>query len=221
MDRITRHSLSAKEGNNNEQDDEFTMPDLSFYNPLLATYWIPSIKRKDLETLGKIWKDEDKVIVVSQWASLLGLVGMILKEHNVECLILLCQCWSQSVLKLLINPTKKNRNPRVSLSLTAEGMGLNLVCNHILLFNLCWNHQLECQSHKRIYRVGQEKQERIYIFTIIFWDFCREMKLFSNIMILLNTLSYKYGYNILLTELLLLLYQFYSCIFKFPGFAWD
>lgn len=37
-DRITRLSLSAKEGNNNEQDDEFTMPDLSVYNPLLATY---------------------------------------------------------------------------------------------------------------------------------------------------------------------------------------
>lgn len=43
------------------------------------------MKRKDLETLGKIWKDEDKVIVVSQWASLLDLVGMILKEHNVKC----------------------------------------------------------------------------------------------------------------------------------------
>lgn len=38
MDRFTRLSLSATEGNNNEQDDKFTMPDLSFYNPLLATY---------------------------------------------------------------------------------------------------------------------------------------------------------------------------------------
>lgn len=38
MDRITRLSLSAKEGNKNEQDDKFTMPDLSFYSPLLATY---------------------------------------------------------------------------------------------------------------------------------------------------------------------------------------
>lgn len=63
---------------------------------------------------------------------------------------------------------KYNRNPRVPLSLTAGGMGLNLVCNHILLFNLRWDHQLESRSHKRIYRVGQEKQERIYIFTIIF-----------------------------------------------------
>lgn len=50
------------------------------------------MKRKYLETLGKIWKDEDKVIGVSQWASLLDLVGMILKEHNVKCLMLLCQC---------------------------------------------------------------------------------------------------------------------------------
>lgn len=63
---------------------------------------------------------------------------------------------------------QKNRNPKVPLSLTAGGMGLNLVCNHILLFNLRWDHQLDSQSHKRIYRVGQEKQEGIYIFTIIF-----------------------------------------------------
>lgn len=63
---------------------------------------------------------------------------------------------------------QNNRNPRVLLSLTAGGMGLNLVSNHILLFNLRWDHQLECQSHERIHRVGQEKQERIYIFTIIF-----------------------------------------------------
>lgn len=169
MDRTTRLSLSAKEGNNNEQDDEFTMPDLSFYNPLLATYWILSMKRKDLETLGKIWKDEDKVIAVSQWASLLDLLGMILKEHNVKCLILLCQCWSQSVLKLLINPTGI---PEFRYLWLLEGWAW-ILCVIISCYNLRWDHQLElrpCQSHKRIYRVGQEKQERIYIFTMIFWD---------------------------------------------------
>lgn len=36
VDRIVRLSLSAKKGNNYEQEDKFTMPDLSYYNPLLA-----------------------------------------------------------------------------------------------------------------------------------------------------------------------------------------
>lgn len=72
------------------------------------------------------------------------------------------------IAEVVDKSNQNNRNPRVPLSLTVEGMGLNLVCNHILLINLRWDHQLECQSHKRIYGVGQEKQERIYIFTIIF-----------------------------------------------------
>lgn len=49
------------------------------------------------------------------------------------------------------------------LSLTAGGVGLNLVGgNHLLLLDLHWNPQLESQACDRIYRVGQEKPVHIY-----------------------------------------------------------
>lgn len=49
------------------------------------------------------------------------------------------------------------------LSLTAGGVGLNLVgANHLLLIDLHWNPQLERQAFDRIYRVGQVKDVHIY-----------------------------------------------------------
>ena len=49
------------------------------------------------------------------------------------------------------------------LSLTAGGVGLNLVgANHLLLVDIHWNPQLENQACDRIYRVGQKKDVFIY-----------------------------------------------------------
>lgn len=49
------------------------------------------------------------------------------------------------------------------LSLTAGGVGLNLVgANHLLLVDPHWNPQLEAQAQDRIYRVGQKKPVTIY-----------------------------------------------------------
>lgn len=51
------------------------------------------------------------------------------------------------------------------LSLTAGGVGLNLVGgNHLLLVDLHWNPQLEMQAQDRIYRVGQTKDINVYKF---------------------------------------------------------
>ena len=49
------------------------------------------------------------------------------------------------------------------LSLTAGGVGLNLIGgNHLLLLDPHWNPQLESQAYDRIYRVGQKKDVHIY-----------------------------------------------------------
>ena len=49
------------------------------------------------------------------------------------------------------------------LSLTAGGVGLNLVgANHLLLTDIHWNPQLEAQAQDRIYRFGQKKNVFIY-----------------------------------------------------------
>uniref|UniRef100_A0A182HHP9 Transcription termination factor 2 n=1 Tax=Anopheles arabiensis TaxID=7173 RepID=A0A182HHP9_ANOAR len=51
------------------------------------------------------------------------------------------------------------------LSLTAGGVGLNLVgANHLLLLDPHWNPQLEAQAQDRVYRVGQTKPVYIWKF---------------------------------------------------------
>lgn len=58
----------------------------------------------------------------------------------------------------------KNSGPRILLlSLTAGGIGLNLVGgNHLMLFDIHWNPQLESQAQDRIYRFGQMKNVHVY-----------------------------------------------------------
>lgn len=58
----------------------------------------------------------------------------------------------------------RHSGPRVLLlSLTAGGVGLNLTgANHLLLFDIHWNPQLETQAQDRIYRFGQTKNVHIY-----------------------------------------------------------
>lgn len=58
----------------------------------------------------------------------------------------------------------RNTKPKILLlSLTAGGVGLNLVGgNHLLLIDIHWNPQLEVQAQDRIYRFGQDKNVYIY-----------------------------------------------------------
>lgn len=62
-----------------------------------------------------------------------------------------------------------NSDPKILLlSLTAGGVGLNLVGgNHLLLIDIHWNPQLEVQAQDRIYRFGQQKDVFIYKLVIV------------------------------------------------------
>lgn len=79
----------------------------------------------------------------------------------------------------------RHSGPRVLLlSLTAGGVGLNLTgANHLLLFDIHWNPQLETQAQDRIYRFGQTKN--VYIYKLVF-DFrvyiFRILNLSSNVL---------------------------------------
>ncbi|XP_032305623.1 transcription termination factor 2 isoform X2 [Drosophila ananassae] len=108
----------------------------------------------------------DKIIVVSQWITFIGVIRQRLNDL----------CWStldftgqlsakerELVLRDFNNP---NNDKRVLLlSLSAGGVGLNLnVANHMLLVDLHWNPQLQKQAQDRIYRYGQKKPTFIYRF---------------------------------------------------------
>ncbi|GJQ80974.1 putative DNA binding protein [Trypoxylus dichotomus] len=112
---------------------------------------------------------KDKVIIVSQWTTLLRLLGTFLKEDNIPFEQL---DGTIAVAKRMIGVDNFN-NPKhhtkiLLLSLTAGGVGLNLVgANHMIVLDLHWNPQLEMQAHDRIYRVGQNKQVHIYKFVAV------------------------------------------------------
>lgn len=67
----------------------------------------------------------------------------------------------QNVVDSFNDPNSKTRI--LLLSLTAGGVGLNLIGgNHLLLFDIHWNPQLESQAQDRIYRFGQKRDVYIY-----------------------------------------------------------
>ncbi|XP_034042546.1 transcription termination factor 2 isoform X2 [Thalassophryne amazonica] len=110
--------------------------------------------------------DNHKSVIVSQWTSMLHIVGVHLQRLDL----------TYSVIDGTVNPKRRmdlveefNTNPKgpqvMLLSLCAGGVGLNLVGgNHLFLMDMHWNPALEDQACDRIYRVGQCKDVTIHRF---------------------------------------------------------
>ncbi|XP_055855562.1 transcription termination factor 2 [Episyrphus balteatus] len=128
----------------------------------------PSSKMKKVLQIvdDEILKSSDKAIIVSQWTSTLNILQSHLEAKNVATLSLngsILVKNRQAIVDDFNNPRSSARI--LLLSLTAGGVGLNLVgANHLLLIDIHWNPQLESQAQDRIYRVGQKKTVHIYKF---------------------------------------------------------
>uniref|UniRef100_A0A1I7ULC6 Helicase ATP-binding domain-containing protein n=2 Tax=Caenorhabditis tropicalis TaxID=1561998 RepID=A0A1I7ULC6_9PELO len=115
--------------------------------------------QKTMEILGNIIEKKEKVVIVSQWTSVLNLIEHHIKTNGIN--------YTSITGKVEV----KNRQGRVDsfnqeqggaqvmlLSLTAGGVGLNLTGgNHLIMVDLHWNPALEKQACDRIYRMGQKK----------------------------------------------------------------
>ncbi|XP_073824210.1 transcription termination factor lodestar [Musca autumnalis] len=108
----------------------------------------------------------DKAIVVSQWTSVLNILKTHIERENVATLSLNGTVAVKNRQDIVSEFNNANSRKRILLlSLTAGGVGLNLVgANHLLLIDLHWNPQLEAQAQDRVYRVGQKKDVIIYKF---------------------------------------------------------
>ncbi|KAM6292765.1 transcription termination factor 2 [Porphyrio hochstetteri] len=107
-----------------------------------------------------------KSVVVSQWTSMLKVVGVHLQRLGLN----------YATVDGSVNPKQRmdvveefNNNPRgpqvMLVSLLAGGVGLNLTGgNHLFLLDMHWNPALEDQACDRIYRVGQQKDVVIHRF---------------------------------------------------------
>ena len=107
----------------------------------------------------------DKIIIVSQWTSVLNIIGYHLKARNLEFYEIRGDV---NLFKRneLVESFNKPYNVKIMLlPLNAGGIGLNLIgANRMYLLDIHWNPALEQQAGDRVYRVGQKKNVNIYRF---------------------------------------------------------
>ncbi|KYN18069.1 Transcription termination factor 2 [Trachymyrmex cornetzi] len=170
------HNMSLTGVDNEEEEnagvDQRIMENvLTAENPVFDDDRISSKMKMLLNIVKEILqKNNDKLIIVSQWTALLEVVASHLPSIK-----------GATFSKFTGNVPIKDRQgiiesfnsrksgPRILLlSLTAGGVGLNLVGgNHLLLFDIHWNPQLETQAQDRIYRFGQTKNVYVYKFICV------------------------------------------------------
>ncbi|KAL0133557.1 hypothetical protein PUN28_000943 [Cardiocondyla obscurior] len=173
LSRVNRISLNAL---SNVEDDigvdqRVTGNLLTAENPVFDNDRTSSKMKVLLNTVKEILeKGNDKIIIVSQWANLLDVIGLRLSTIKGATFSKLTGSVAIKDRHNVIEAfNSKNCGPRILLlSLTAGGVGLNLVGgNHLLLFDIHWNPQLESQAQDRIYRFGQAKNVYIYKFICV------------------------------------------------------
>lgn len=146
-----------------------TQPKMADMTHCLNKQYVSSKMGKLIEMVEKFLQDfpEDKLIVVSQWTSVLSLVALYLRKNRIQ----FCEITGEVNL-IRRNEIVEEFNKKHSielrimlLSLTAGGVGLNLVgANRMFIMDIHWNPALEQQAMDRIYRVGQKKECFIYRF---------------------------------------------------------
>ncbi|KAI8603489.1 SNF2 family N-terminal domain-containing protein [Dissophora ornata] len=130
--------------------------------------WISSSK---IDRMVAVVKDViakgEKIIVFSQFTSLLTLIEKPLNEENIKFLrydgAMKMEARNEAVLRLFSDPTYSV----MLISLKCGSLGLNLtVANHVVIMDPWWNPALENQAIDRVHRIGQTKEvfvHRLYI----------------------------------------------------------
>jgi len=102
---------------------------------------------------------DDKIILYSQWTSMIDLVIQLLSQEDIDVLR-----FDGKMSRLSRDETlrqfKKAGGARILIiSLKCGGVGLNLVnANRCICLDLAWNNATEQQAIDRCYRMGQHKE---------------------------------------------------------------
>jgi SNF2 family DNA or RNA helicase len=123
----------------------------------------PSSAKLDalLETLEPLVAEGHKVLVFSQFVSMLELIQDELTTREIPHLILTGQTENRQALvdRFQADPTI----PVFLLSLKAAGSGLNLTAaSYVVLYDPWWNPAVEAQAIDRTHRIGQRNQVIAY-----------------------------------------------------------
>lgn len=158
-------NLSALDNSQNKAMSKASSKLLLRSNPVFDCHRASSKFRQALKLLiDEILPAGDKAVVVSQWTSVLTMFREHLDPAGIKYVSLTGAVAVKDRNALVVDFNQKSSGVQLMLlSLTAGGVGLNLIGgNHLLLLDPHWNPQLEAQAQDRVYRVGQTKPVQIY-----------------------------------------------------------
>ncbi|EFP02336.1 hypothetical protein CRE_01100 [Caenorhabditis remanei] len=131
---------------------------------IFEPHYISCKMHKTLEIVRDILDRKEKVVIVSQWTSVLNLVEKHIQNGGHNYTSITGQVLVKDRQERVDSFNQEKGGAQVMLlSLTAGGVGLNLVGgNHLIMIDLHWNPALEQQACDRIYRMGQKKPVHIH-----------------------------------------------------------
>jgi SNF2 family DNA or RNA helicase len=114
-----------------------------------------------LETLEPLAEEGHRVLVFSQFVSMLELIAAELSARSIPHLMLTGHTENrQSLVDRFQSPEGE---PVFLLSLKAAGAGLNLTAaSYVVLYDPWWNPAVEAQAIDRTHRIGQKEQVNAY-----------------------------------------------------------
>ena len=105
-------------------------------------------------------EQKEKVIIFSQFTSMLKIIKDWLKEEKIKTFYL---DGATNGRQDLVDEFEKSAEGVFLISLKAGGVGLNLVsCHYMFIYDPWWNPASESQAADRIYRIGQKSNVFIY-----------------------------------------------------------
>lgn len=123
--------------------------------------------QKLIEITKKVIDNNEKIVVVSQWVSMLKIIKHVFENDNVLKNIEFVSLQGDMPLKNrtdAINKFQNDKNIKVCfVSLMSSAEGINLIAsNHLVLIDSWWNNAKMTQVMDRIHRIGQTKEVTIY-----------------------------------------------------------
>ncbi|MEW4923515.1 DEAD/DEAH box helicase [Algibacter sp. 2305UL17-15] len=139
-----------------------------------------------------------KIIIFSEWVTMLNIIGDMLKEEGITYTMLTGKVPVKKRQEL-IKEFEANDDCKIFLSTESGGVGLNLqVADTVINFELPWNPAKKNQRIGRIDRIGQKKQT-LHVFNLLSYDSI-EMKIATGLLLKQNLFEGVLNENNLIDE---------------------
>lgn len=116
-----------------------------------------------IDLTNKIIENNEKIVIVSQWVTMLDIIRSKFVEQNIKFISLQGNIPVKERHKFIKQFETEFETKVCFISLMSSSEGINLVsANHIVLIDDWWNESKMIQVKNRIYRIGQTKQSNVY-----------------------------------------------------------